>query len=131
MNDEWNTLFLEAKKRLISKEISSFITSGTYSCAIKTKRGNIYTGINVLTTSKLSNTAEVNAILNMINNNETTITKIIVLNELDEIIIPCEEAIKSLLELDINPDEIEILTENKNVIKLSEILPDWWGTLRI
>lgn len=129
MTREWNKLFIEAKKRLNTKEISPFITAGSYSCAIQTIDNNIYTGVTIVTTSSLSNSAETNAILNMINNGENKIKKIIILNELEELIMPCEEGIKNILELDINPEEVELLLEEKT-IKLSDVLPDWWGTFR-
>lgn len=128
MNREWNKLFVEAKKKINSKEISPFIEIGSCACAIETNDNNIYTGITI-TTSTFNNNAETNAILNMINHGENKIKKILVINELEELIIPCEEGIKNILELDIEPENVELILEDK-IVTLSSILPDWWGTFR-
>ena len=129
MNKEWNELIEKAKSNLNSRDVSSFVNSGNYSCAILTSKGNVYCGVNI-SSMLLKTTAEKSAITNMISNGENDITKIVVINELEELVSPIIEAILYIAELDLDLNNVLTLKKDKE-IKLSELLPDWWGTIRI
>ena len=132
MKKDWDILFETAAKQLKNKEIPPFIKVGQNSCCILAKSNNAYVGLNVLTTTSLSSCAEKNAIIAMLNNGEYEIKKIVILNELEELILPCKSCIENLLELKPKDETIEILIDLKNykTIKIEELLPAWWGTYK-
>lgn len=132
MDKIWLNLYKEAKNKLQTREVSPFIESGTYSCALLTKNNKIFTGISVLSNTGLNITAEKSAIISMLNNNEKNITKMVILNELEETITPSIECFTYLSELSDIEDDIEVLVNiNKGIVKkVSELLPNWWGTFR-
>ena len=133
MEEIWLDLYYKAKETLNAKELSQFITMGTNACAIRTVAGNIYTGINIDTFSNLNSCAERSAVTNMINHGEKEIDKMVIINELEEVIKPCKKCLPYLLELCSDANDIEILTDVApiKITKLYKMLPGWWGTLRI
>ncbi|MBO7078887.1 MAG: cytidine deaminase, partial [Bacilli bacterium] len=79
----------------------------------------------------ISTSAEKSAVISMINNGENSITKLVILNELEEIIPPSIECLDYLLELSSSYGNIDILiNETGESKKVIELLPDWWGTYR-
>ena len=127
----WSTLIKEAKSKINSHEIAPFIEYGNNSCAILTDNNNIYTGVNITSNSTISTSAEKSAVISMINNGENSITKLVILNELEEIIPPSIECLDYLLELSSSYGNIDVLiNETGESKKVIELLPDWWGTYR-
>ncbi len=131
MEKIWTTLIKEAKNKINTHEIEPFIEYGNNSCAILTKDNNIYTGVNITSNSSINTSAEKSAVLNMINNGETKIVKMVILNELEEIISPSIQCLDYLLELSETYGEVEVLlNESGETATVLELLPDWWGTYR-
>ena len=130
MPKEWLKLYETAKNNLTTNEISSFVTCGNYSCVIETNNKKIYNGIDIKSNSKLESKAEDIAIINMISNKETTVKRIILINELEEIIMPNKESLINLLALSYDNLNTEIIINENEIKKLSELLPDWWGTYK-
>ena len=127
----WTTLIKEAKSKIDAHEIEPFIEYGNNSCAILTDNNNIYTGVNIISNSNINTSAEKSAVINMINNGEKNITRMVILNELEEIIPPSIQCLDYLLELSSSYGEVEILlSESGESKKIIELLPDWWGTYR-
>lgn len=129
----WNELYKAAKSKLKGKEISPFIEYGNSSCAILGGNDKIYTGINVKSSTSINSSAEKNAIVAMLNDGEHVLKKMVLLNELEEVIEPSDEYYGYLLELSNGVDDIEVLVnyEKKEIKKMVDLLPDWWGTYRV
>jgi len=132
MERVWQSLYKEAKDKLNTHGINKFIESGTSSCSILGQNGKIYTGISVTSTTNINTSAEKSAILAMFNDNEHIIKKIVILNELEEVILPSTDCLDYLLELGAPNEEIEVLVnyDKKEITTLSNLLPAWWGTYR-
>lgn len=132
MKKEWDILYKTALKQLKNIEIPPFIKVGESVCCILTVNNNAYVGKNINSNTTLNSCAEKNAIIGMLNNGEQEIKKIVILNELEEIIMPCTSCIEILLELTQKNNSIEILKDIKEykTIKLEELLPTWWGTYK-
>ena len=132
MKKDWDILYETAANQLKNKEIPPFIKVGQNSCCILAKSNNAYVGLNILTTTSLSSCAEKNAIVAMLNNGEYEIKKIVILNELEELILPCQSCVENLLELKPKDETIEILIDLKDykTIKIEDLLPAWWGTYK-
>jgi cytidine deaminase len=132
MEKSWSSLYKEAKSKINVQSILPFIESGNISCAILSGNNNIYTGVNISTNTSLSSSAERNAISLLLNNGEKTIKKIVILNELEELIKPSEDCLEYLYELCEDIDETEVLIdyEQKESLTIRELIPNWWGTYR-
>lgn len=132
MNKIWIDLYNSAKSKIKTQSIEPFIECGNNACAILSDNKNIYCGISITSNNSLYSTAEKSAITEMFNNGELIIKKMVILNELEELILPSSECLEYLLELSSNPEDIEILIdlEKEKVLNLSQIIPDWWGTYR-
>ncbi len=132
MDRLWNELYNEAASKLNAQEISPFIEYGNNACAILASNGKIYSGLSITSSTLINCSAEEAAVTAMLNDNEKYIKRIIVLNELEEVIRPLEESLEYLLELCENPKEVKILLsiEEEKIVSLIDLIPDWWGTFR-
>lgn len=132
MEKIWTELYKEAKKRIQVKNVPPFIEYGNHVCIIESGKGNTYYGVSVTSSTAINSSAEKNAILMMFNEGETVIKKIVILNELEEVIPPTEDCLNFLVELNSDLDSMEILLnyEEEKIATLRELLPVWWGTYR-
>lgn len=128
----WNELYDAAVKVQNDRIISPFIEAGGVAAAILTAKGNIYVGVCIDTASTLGMCAERNAIANMITHGESQIKKVVAVMPNGKVGSPCGACRKYMMQLDKNSGEIEILLdlETQKVIKLKELIPDWWGSDR-
>lgn len=132
MKKDWDILYETALKQLKHTEIPPFIKTGQNACCLLTKDSNAYVGVNVDSTTSLNGCAEKNAMITMLNNGEHTITKIVIINELEELITPCQSCVENLIELSPENGSVEVLMDIKNykTIKIEDLLPSWWGTYK-
>ena len=126
----WNKLYNEAVKVQNKRTISPFIDAGGVAAAILTKQGNIYVGVCIDTASTLGICAERNAIANMITNGESQIDKVVAVMPDGRVGSPCGACREYMMQLDKDSGEIEILLDLKEqkIVKLKDLIPDWWGT---
>ena len=132
-NKQIKKLYNIAKSIAIPKKINEQICFGGVGAVVLTKQGNIYTGVCIDTASTLGMCAERNAIANMITNNENEIIKLVCIDSKGRVGSPCGACREYLMQLSKNSKNIEILVdrENKNVVNLEELIPDWWGYDRV
>lgn len=132
MEKIWHDLYRLAKNKIDAKEIPPFISYGNTACAIESTNGQMYVGVGIVSNSSLNTIAEKNAITAMLNNGECKIRKMVILNELEEVIPPSPECLDYLLNLEEDFGSIEVLINysEKKIVKLLDILPSWWGTYR-
>ena len=73
-----------------------------------------------------------NIIIIINSTNKLSIKKIVILNELEELIKPSEDCLEYLYELCEDIDETEVLIdyEQKESLTIRELIPNWWGTYR-
>lgn len=132
MDKIWTTLYKEAKKRIQVKNVPPFIEYGNHVCAILSGNDNIYHGVSVTSSTAINSNAEKNAILMMFNEGETILKKMVILNELEEVIPPTEDCLNYMIELNQDLNDIEVLLDydKEQVTTLKNLLPTWWGTYR-
>lgn len=128
----WKKLYYEAVRVQNGRTVSPFIEAGGVAAAILTKQGNIYVGVCIDTASTLGMCAERNAIANMITNGESQIDKVVAVTPDGSVGSPCGACREYMMQLDKDSGEIEILLdlETEKIIKLKELIPDWWGYYR-
>ncbi len=129
MNEKWNELYNAAKKVLRPREVSKIIEAGGVAAAVESVSGNIYVGVCVDTACTLGVCAERNAIFNMITNGEDAIKRVIAIDHDGKAIPPCgacREFMTQLMPEDYRNIEIMMDYENKRVVTLGELTPEWW-----
>lgn len=132
-NTIWEELYEKAKNVRNPRDVSGMISAGGVGAAILTKNHNIYTGVCIDTASTLGMCAERNAIANMITNGENEIVKLVCVDSKGNIGLPCGACREYLMQLDKNSKNIEILKniDTKEIVKLEELIPNWWGYDRV
>jgi cytidine deaminase len=139
MDDIWVKLNNEARKIYGSKEWSPFVTGGNVSCAIESKSGTIFTGVNIETCSGVvCLCAERVAIAKMVTETgELVVRRLLARRELpprEELNnwAPCGACREFLMQLSSENRATEIMMdfETNRTIRLEELIPNWWGDRR-
>ena len=128
-NTVWDELYEKVNNVRNSREVSGMINAGGVGASILTENHNIYTGVCIDTASTLGMCAERNAIANMITNGENKIIKLVCVDSKGNVGSPCGACREYLMQLDKNSKNIEILKneKTKEIVRLEELIPDWWG----
>ena len=127
--NKWAKMYQVAKSIQNERRISDYIEAGSVAAAILTADGKIYTGVCIDTCSTLGICAERNAIFNMITNGEQKIKRVLAIMPNGKTGTPCgacRELMVQLMPNDYKEIEIMLDYENKKVITLGEITPNWW-----
>ena len=132
-NTVWDELYEKVNNVRNSREVSGMINAGGVGASILTENHNIYTGVCIDTASTLCMCAERNAIANMITNGENKIIKLVCVDSKGNVGSPCGACREYLMQLDKNSKNIEILKneKTKEIVRLEELIPDWWGYNRV
>ena len=125
----WDKMYLAARNVQFDRKISSLVEAGGVSAAILTSKGTIYTGVCIDTACSLGMCAERNAIANMITSGESAIRRVMAIGRNGKVIPPCGACRELMTQL--MPDNylgIEIMLdyEEKQVVTLGDITPNWW-----
>lgn len=134
-NDIWNKLIEKAKESYHPEQLSPFIDCYHVACAIESENGTIYSGFCIEGASGvIALCAERVAALNMIINSGQTVVKKLVcyINGRPNGSggwTPCGACREFFMQLSEKNKDIEILIDydNKQTIKLIDLIPDWWG----
>ena len=129
MDNKWEEMYIAAKAVQNERKISKYVEAGTVAAAILSTKNRIYTGVCIDTCSTLGICAERNAIFNMITNGEQKIKRVLTIMPNGKTGTPCgacRELMVQLMPNDYKEIEIMLDYENKKVITLGEITPNWW-----
>ena len=127
--NKWTKMYQVAKSIQNERRISDYIEAGNVAAAILTAEGKIFSGVCIDTCSTLGICAERNAIFNMITNGEQKIKRVLAIMPNGKTGTPCgacRELMVQLMPNDYKEIEIMLDYENKKVITLGEITPNWW-----
>ena len=128
----WRRLYEEARRVQNDRVVSPFVEAGGVAAAILSKAGNVYVGVCIDTACSLGMCAERNAIANMLTHGESRIAQVVAVMPDGRVGPPCGACRELMMQLDKDSGDIEILQELEplRVIRLKELVPDWWGTGR-
>ena len=129
MEKVWKEMYEAAKAVQNARKISEYVTAGEVSAAILSESGKIYTGICVDTCSTLGICAKRNAIFNMLTNGETEIKKVLAILPDGKTGAPCGACRELMVQLSpAKYKDVEIMLdyENKKIVTLGELTPEWW-----
>lgn len=129
MDKIWQEMYNAAEKVQNERKISDYIEAGGVSAAVLSSSGKIYTGVCIDTACTLGICAERNAIFNMITNGEQEITKVLAIMPNGKCGAPCgacRELMVQLMPEKYKQIEIMLDYENKKIVSLGELTPEWW-----
>lgn len=129
MEKVWEDLYKAAKNVQNPREVSERIYAGGVAAAIEASSGKIYTGVCVDTSCTLGICAERNAIFNMITNSDNEIKRVITIMSDGKTGTPCgacRELMTQLMPKSYQHVEIMLDYEQRKVITLGELTPEWW-----
>lgn len=134
--DIWEEMYEQAKKEYHPEDVSPFIRAHHVVAAVQSESGKIFTGFCIEGASGVMDLcAERVAALNMyINTGETVIKRIIAFrdNPPKNGGMPCGACREFLMQLSYENKDTEILVdyESREIVKLKDVLPNWWGDKR-
>ncbi|MGG7060104.1 cytidine deaminase family protein [Clostridium nigeriense] len=126
MDEKWMNLYNYSMDMLNPHEVSRNMYVGSVAAAILTKKGNIYTGICIDTSSSLGMCAERNALSTMLTNNENNIDKVLSVYKDGKVMPPCGACREFMMQLGADEKNIEILLDNNGkTAKLKDLMPEY------
>lgn len=126
MNNEWKKLYDFAMDKINPYKISNNMYIGTVAAVVLTKKGNIYTGVCIDTSSSLGMCAERNALSTMLANNEIEVDKILSVYKDGTVMPPCGACREFMMQLGISAKNIQVLVNNQGkVMELANLLPEY------
>lgn len=126
MEQVWEDLYNRAMKTINPRKISESMEVGSVAAAILTKKGNIYTGICIDTSSSLGMCAERNALSTMLAQGENEVSKVVAVYQDGMVMPPCGACREFMMQLGEDAKEIEILLDNNGKSKkLKELMPGY------
>lgn len=133
--DIWEKLYLKAKAEYAPQEVSPFIYAHHVVCALESENGDIYTGICIESCGGVMDLcAERVAGLNMyMNSGQTVVKRLIAFRNQPPCGggsgMPCGACREFFMQLNLKNKDMEIMVdyEQRTVVRLEELLPQWWG----
>ena len=124
MDKDFEKLLNEAKKLAKKRILSEYAYCGHVACALLTKGGNIYTGINLDSNCSLGNCAEYAAIAEMLKNNESEIDKIVAYSAKGVIYSPCGRCRELMRMINTSNLDAKVMVAEDKICKLRDLLPE-------
>jgi len=123
----------EARSRLIEAaravcgvlKLRDEFSAGGVGAAIRTARGNVYTGVCIDLGSGLGFCAEVAAIAEMVKNRETQIAAVVAVSG-RRILPPCGRCRETMAQLDARNLDCRVIVGEDRDVSLRELLPRHW-----
>ncbi len=138
--DIWEKLYERAKAEYHPEDVSPFVMAHHVVCAVEAENGEIFAGFCIEGCSGVMNLcAERVAALNMyVNSGQTVIRRLIAFRDnpprgdVEGSGMPCGACREFLMQLSYENRNIEIMTDyaTRKTVKLSDLMPGWWGTSR-
>lgn len=136
--DIWEKLYLKAKEEYHPEKVSPFVYAHHVVCALEAENGDIYTGFCIESCGGVMNLcAERVAALNMyMNSGQTVIKRLIAFRDKAPYGggsgMPCGACREFLMQLSEKNKKIEIMVyyDNREIIKLEDLISNWWGDER-
>lgn len=126
MDQEWKKLYDIALGKISPREISENMYIGSVAAAVLTRKGTIYTGVCIDTSSSLGMCAERNALSTMLASGENEVDKVLSVYKDGTVMPPCGACREFMMQLGTTAREIQILIDNQGkVAALSDLMPEY------
>lgn len=124
-NMENEDLIQKAKKLVNIKKLNGETIFGEVGSILITEKGNLYEGVSLHASCGIGTCAEHTAILNMLAKGETRIIKIVAVGT-EGVYNPCGRCRELMYQVDKNNSETEIILSDGNILKLKDLLLNYW-----
>ena len=122
-----DTKLIEAAKAVLGRfSLRKDYDAGQVAAAIRTAKGNVYTGICLDLGCGLGFCAEVAAIADMLKNRETRIEAMVALDQRGSPIAPCGRCRETMLQVDEQNLKCRVILSGGREVLLQQLLPDHW-----
>jgi len=125
MTQERSQLIETARGICSAFKLRDEFSAGGVGAALRTAKGNIYTGICIDLACGLGFCAEVAAIAEMLKNRETQIDLIVAVSG-SRILPPCGRCRETMAQLDARNLECRVIVAQDQDVPLKELLPKHW-----
>jgi cytidine deaminase len=125
MNDA-SAKLIEAARAVVGElKLRKGFSAGGVGAAVRTSRGNVYTGICLDLGCGLGFCAEVAAIAQMLTHRETHIETVVAVGD-DGIMPPCGRCRETMAQIDVRNLDCKVIIAEGREVSLRELLPDHW-----
>ena len=125
MNDA-SAKLIEAARAVVGElKLRHGFSAGGVGAAIRTARGNVYTGICIDLGCGLGFCAEVAAIAQMLTHRETQIETVVAVGD-EGIMPPCGRCRETMAQIDVRNLDCKVIVAEGREVFLRELLPDHW-----
>ena len=124
MDKDFEILLNEVKKLANKRILSEYAYCGHVACALLTKSGNVYTGINLDSNCSLGNCAEYAAIAEMLKNSESEIDKIVAYSAKGVVYSPCGRCRELMRMINTSNLDTKVMVAEDKICKLRDLLPE-------
>jgi cytidine deaminase len=124
--DESRLELIEAARAVCGEfRLRKDFSAGGVGAAIRTSKGNVYTGVCIDLGSGLGFCAEVAAIAEMLKNRETHVVAVVAVSA-QRILPPCGRCRETLAQIDARNLSCRVIIAEDQDISLRELLPNHW-----
>ena len=136
--DIWEKLYEAAKKEYRPQDVSPFVSAHHVVCALESENGEIYTGFCIESCSGVMNLCaeRVAALAMYASSGQTKVKRLIAFRDKAPYGggsgMPCGACREFFYQLNEENGQMEILLdyETRETVRLSDLLPNWWGMER-
>jgi cytidine deaminase len=126
MKDKERASLIKAARAVQGKlKLRDKFSAGDVGAAVKTAKGNIYTGVCIDLACGLGFCAEVAAIAEMLKNRESQIAAVVAVSG-SKILPPCGRCRETIAQLDARNLGCRVVLSEKRDVSLQELLPTHW-----
>lgn len=125
MNDLDTQLIEAARKAVGAMDLGNGFAAGSVGAAIRTVKGDVFTGICVELGCGLGFCAEVAAIAEMLKQKQTQIDTIVAVTR-EKILPPCGRCRETMVQIDPRNLDCKVIIDAGQIVLLRELLPQHW-----
>ena len=115
-----------AKSKLNPQKLNKHAKICDAVAVIEAASGKMYVGVSLVATCGVGYCAEQAALSQMLNDGETVVSKILVLEKCGAILTPCGRCVELLTQVDMNNSEALVFTDDGDTVQLKDLFPyDW------
>jgi cytidine deaminase len=124
--DDSNSKLIEAAQAVVGDlHLREDFSAGGVGAAIRTAKGNVYTGICIDLGSGLGFCAEVAAMAQMLTQQETQIDTVVAVTW-DRILPPCGRCRETMAQIDVRNLDCTVIISQDRAVPLRDLLPHHW-----
>jgi len=126
MNEARSQLIEAAKAVCGEFSLRKNFSAGSVSSAIRTAKGNVYTGICIDLACGIVFCAEVAAVAEMLKHRETQIDEVVVVSNSRILGAPCGRCREMMVQVDVRNLDCKVIFGKNKEVSLRELIPNHW-----